>query len=283
MPAERDHLRGAPLLSTGVTTPPPACASSASGLTALRDAAGFYSQLSGVLAGFAFAGLVALIAARIGARSSSGDLAVAYRPAVSAFVGLVAASMSFALVAGDPTSLGRASSLETAAGLGFAAAVLTLLYSMLVLLHAVERDVPDDTGRTRSAFTLLQGAFVVVVCPLTVLVFSAGMHDHIQLRTGTTTGFQGLDVASLAAVGAVLIVGILARRFAPQIRARWANSRDGLPVMAMGMALIAVVVSTAVVILAEPCRPSSDVLPATELTLVAIFAAAAAVSAARLD
>ena len=254
-----------------------------SGLSALRDAAGFYSQLSGVLAGFAFAGLVALIAARIGARSSYGDLAVAYRPTVSAFVGLVAASLSFALVAGDPTSLGRASSLETAAGLGFAAAVLTLLYSMLVLLHAVERDVPDDTGQTRSAFSLLQGAFVVVVCPLTVLVFSAGMHDHIQLRTGSTSGLQGLDVASLVAVGAVLVVGILARRFSPRLRTRWAASRDRLPAMAMAMALVAVVVSAVVVIVAEPCRPSSDVLPAIELALVAIFAAAAAVSAARLD
>lgn len=265
-----------------MSTPLP-CPSSAAGLTAIRDAAGFYSQLAGVLAGFAFAGLVALIAARIGARSSSGDLAVAYRPTVSAFVGLVAASMSFALVAGDPTSLGRASSLETAAGLGFSAAVLTLLYAMLVLLHAVERDVPDDTGQTRSAFSLLQGAYVVVVCPLTVLVFSAGMHDHIQLRTGTTTGLQGLDIASFVAVGAVLAVGILVRRFTRPLRAGWAASRDWLPMLAMGMALVAVVVSTAVVILADPCRPSSDILPATELTLVAVFAAAAAVSAARLD
>lgn len=253
------------------------------GQSALRDAAGFYSQLAGVLAGFAFAGLVALIAARITARSSYGDLAVAYRPTVSAFVGLVAASMSFALVAGDPTSLGRASSLETAAGLGFSAAVLTLLYSMLVLLHAVERDVPDETGQTREAFRLLQAAFVVLVCPLTVLVFSAGMHDHIQLRTGTTTGLQGLDVASLAAVGAVLVVGFLAHRFSARLRERWTGARDRLPTMAMAMAMVAVVVSTVVVIVADPCRPSSDVLPATELVLVAIFSALAALSAARLE
>lgn len=264
-------------------TPPAPCASTTPGLSALRDAAGFYSQLSGVLAGFAFAGLVALIAARIGARSSYGDLAVAYRPTVSAFVGLVAASMAFALVAGDPTSLGRASSLETAAGLGFAAAVLTLLYSMLVLLHAVERDVPDDTGETRSAFSLLQGAYVVVVCPLTVLVFSAGMHDHIQLRTGTTNGLQGLDVASLAAVATVLAVGLLARVFSARLRARLATVRERLPALAMGMAMVSVVVSAVVVIVAEPCRPSTDVLPATELALVAIFAALAALSAARLD
>jgi hypothetical protein len=250
--------------------------------SALHDAAGFYSQLSGVLAGFAFAGLVALIAARIGGRSSSGDLAVAYRPVVSAFVGLVAASMSFALVAGDQTSVGRASSLETAAGLGFAAAVLTLLYSMLILLHAVERDVPDDTGQTRGAFVLLQGAFVVVVCPLTVLVFSAGMHDHIQLREGTTTGLQGLDIASLAAVGAVLAVGILARVFGPHLQAHWTAARDRLPDLALGMALVAVATSAVVVIIAEPCRPSSDALPATELALVTAFAVAAAVSAARL-
>ncbi|MHC1559163.1 hypothetical protein ACR9E3_09405 [Actinomycetospora sp. C-140] len=266
-----------------MTTPPAPCVPNPSGLSALRDAAGFYSQLSGVLAGFAFAGLVALIAARIGARSSYGDLAVAYRPTVSAFVCLVAASMSFALAAGDPTSLGRASSLETAAGLGFAAAVLTLLYSLLVLLHAVERDVPDETGQTRSAFSLLQRAFVVLVCPLTVLVFSAGMHDHIRLRTGTTTGLQGLDVASLAAVGAVLVVGLLARRFATRMRERRPSAPDRLPALSMGMALVAVGVSTVVVIAADPCRPSPDLLPATELALVAIFAAAAAVTAARLD
>jgi hypothetical protein len=253
------------------------------GLSALRDAAGFYSQLAGVLAGFAFAGLVALIAARITARSSYGDLAIAYRPTVSAFVGLVAASMSFALVAGDPTSLGRASSLETAAGLGFSAAVLTLLYSMLVLLHAVELDVPDDTGQTRSAFRLLRATFVVVICPLTVLVFSAGMHDHIQLRTGTTTGLQGLDIASLVAVGTVLVVGFLAHRFSARLSARWVRARDPLPAMSMAMAMVAVVVSTVVVIVADPCRPSSDALPASELTLVAIFSSLAALSAARLE
>lgn len=122
-----------------------------------------------------------------------------------------------------------------------------------------------------------------MVCPLTVLVFSAGMHDHIRLHTGTTTGLQGLDVASLAAVGAVLVVGILAHRFSGSLRSRWATARDRLPAMAMGMAMVAVVVSTGVVIVAEPCRPSSDVLPATELGLVAVFAAVASLSAARLE
>lgn len=258
------------------------CASVDSAGDALRDASGFYSQLAGVLAGFAFAGLVALLTARIGARSSPRDLAAAYRPTVSAFVGLVAASMSFALAAGDPTNLGRASSLETAAGLGFASAVLALLYSMLVLLHAVEKDVPDDTGQTRAAFRLLQSAFVVVVCPLAVLVFSAGMHDHIRLRAGSTTGLQGLDVASLAGVGAVLVVGVAARASSLWIHAHWPTGRDPLPALTLVMALVAVAVSAFVVIVAEPCRPGSDALPATELALVSVFAAAAALSGARL-
>ena len=251
--------------------------------TGLQEAASTYAQIAGLLAGFAFAGIVALITARIGTRNSSRHLAVTYRPLVSAFVGLVAASLSFALVAGDDYGLGRASTLETAAGLGFAVAVLTLIYSLLVLLHAVERDVPDDTGHSRGAFALLRTAFALVICPLAVLVFSSGMRDHIRLRTGTTAGLQGLDVATLVAVLLVLVGGAVAWVLARRGRAPSSTATRILPALSLGLSLVAVLVASWAVIVAEPCRPSSDLLPGTELALVSVFAVVAAWAGTRLD
>ena len=249
----------------------------------LQQAASTYAQIAGLLAGFAFAGIVALITARIGRRSSSTHLAVTYRPLVSAFVGLVAASLTFALVAGDDVGLGQASTLQTAAGLGFAVAVLTLIYSLLVLLHAVERDVPDDTGRSRGAFTLLRTAFALVICPLAVLVFSSGMRDHIRLRTGTTAGLQGLDVATLVAVAVVGVCGVLAWTLARRGRTLASPATRILPALSLGLALVAVLVAAGAVIVAEPCRPGSDLLPGTELVLVSVFAIVAALAGTRLD
>lgn len=114
--------------------------------------AGFYSQLTGVLAGFAFAGLVLILTHRLDNVNRPLDSAkqctaerVALQHATtaamtllfSAFLGLVLASLSYAVIAGGPDIQGRGSLGHVVAGAGFGAASLILLLALYVLLSTI--------------------------------------------------------------------------------------------------------------------------------------------------
>ncbi len=87
--------------------------------------AGFYSQLTGVLAGFSFAGLVLVVTARIDASGqpvqppvhAATDATIALL--FSSFVGLVLSSLSYAVIAGETHGSAATSLSHVVAGLGF--------------------------------------------------------------------------------------------------------------------------------------------------------------------
>jgi hypothetical protein len=136
------------------------------------EIAGFYSQLTGVLAGFAFAGLVLVVtelrssSRTISPEPASGEQA-ALRLLFSAFVGLVLTSLAYALVAGEPEDSSRASLQHVIAGAGFGAATLALLLALLELV--------------RSAAPMLAPQLRFVVgraLPLVVMLYlAAGAHE----------------------------------------------------------------------------------------------------------
>ena len=86
-----------------------------------------------------------------GGSTAAPNLPQSYAPLTRAFLGLVATSLNYAIVAGDQSNSGRNASLETAGGVGFAVAGAMLVFSILILLHAVERDEPESTGTAVSA------------------------------------------------------------------------------------------------------------------------------------
>lgn len=113
--------------------------------------AGFYSQLAGVLAGFAFAGchhtgLVALEAAQLTSGNRAGIALQSFAPLISSFIGLVATSLNYAIIASEGHTA-RGAGLETVGGIGFCVAGLMLFYSILVLLHGVASDVSKAESR----------------------------------------------------------------------------------------------------------------------------------------
>jgi hypothetical protein len=59
--------------------------------------AGFYSQLAGVLAGFAFAGLIALVAAQLTSENRASITLQSFAPLISSLIGLIASSRAAAL------------------------------------------------------------------------------------------------------------------------------------------------------------------------------------------
>ncbi len=93
--------------------------------------AALYSQLTGVLAGFAFAALVVVLARRLeGAETLSRDseataaVDAALGLLFSAFIGLALSSLAYALVAGETTAHARASLEHVVAGVGFGASAM---------------------------------------------------------------------------------------------------------------------------------------------------------------
>jgi Co/Zn/Cd efflux system component len=105
--------------------------------------AGFYSQLAGVLAGFAFAALILLLTVRLAPPSTPpttpSPFARSTRVLVVAFVGLVLTSVNYAVLAGDTSNSPRSALLELLAGLGFASSGALLLYAIALTFDGVNR------------------------------------------------------------------------------------------------------------------------------------------------
>jgi hypothetical protein len=111
------------------------------------QAAGNYSQLSGVLAGIAFLAIMLVLNRQHRRGSSESDAAREYEQdnrfvtsLACAFLGLVTASALFALLSGEQGCAlisGRALSKEVLAGVAFFFSVYTLLFGAVQLVSAV--------------------------------------------------------------------------------------------------------------------------------------------------
>lgn len=158
--------------------------------------AGFYSQLAGVLAGFAFAALITLIASQLVAASSLDMTLRSYRPLISAFLGLVATSLNYAIIAGEERDTARLAELEITAGAGFCVAALMVLYAILVLLRGVEKDLAAAGTMSGRTADLLRNTLVFGVCPLLTVMMYGTLRDHNLVKYGDSQ-FRGLDLAAL--------------------------------------------------------------------------------------
>jgi hypothetical protein len=174
--------------------------------------AGLYSQLAGVLAGFAFAGLVALVAAQFTKDSKARFAFHSFVPLIVAFVGLVSASLNYAVVASDQ-AVKRAALLETIAGVGFAVAGLMLFYSLLVLLHGAYADASEPSSAAASAagaaIAFVRRTTVLGVSPAVLALLAGGVRDQEVSEYGTGLGVRWLDWVDLAVIVGVVTFGIV--------------------------------------------------------------------------
>jgi hypothetical protein len=144
--------------------------------------AGFYSQLAGVLAGFAFAGLVALVAAQLTSGNRAGIALQSFAPLISSFIGLVATSLNYAIISSEGHTA-RGAGLETVGGLGFCVAGLMLFYSILVLLYGVATDVAKEESGWTSAIIartvrLVRKCINLGLAPLVMFLLYGGVTDQ---------------------------------------------------------------------------------------------------------
>jgi hypothetical protein len=174
--------------------------------------AGLYSQLAGVLAGFAFAGLVALIAAQLTSDTKESSSVESFTPLVSSFIGLISTSLSYAIIAGEGSGNGRSAILETVGGTAFGVAGLTLFYSLLVLIHGVYSDAATAHGHSATvarvvAFT--RHILIFGIAPAVILPLWGGIAGQEAVKYGEGAPLHSPDYVSGAALLAVFIFAAL--------------------------------------------------------------------------
>ena len=158
--------------------------------------AGLYSQLTGVLAGFAFAGLLLILThqlehARTG--ESSTRLTTAMRLLLSAFVGLVLASLSYALISGEQQGDPMASLEHVIAGTGFGVATMLLLLAVLEL-------VGETAPTLQAQVQILAGIALPVVVLLYVVAGVAEVGYLVDSLIPLAVGAALLALLGLAIV-----------------------------------------------------------------------------------
>jgi hypothetical protein len=161
-----------------------------------------YSTLTGVLAGFAFAGLVLIITQRLNTRAD-GEPDSKSRPAsdvallllFAAFLGLVLSSLSYAVVGGESKANSRAGLEHVIVGAGFGIAGLVLFLAILELMADI-----DFSMHTRLRF------WTTRIGPLVVLGYVwSGAHDVSRIKDADWLDYLGLICMSLLLVCLIIV------------------------------------------------------------------------------
>ncbi len=186
--------------------------------------AGFYSQLAGVLAGFAFAGLVALVAAQLTSGNRAGVVLQSFAPLISSFIGLVATSLNYAIISSEGHTA-RGAGLETVGGLGFCVAGLMLFYSILVLLYGVATDAAKGESGWTSAIIartvrLVRKCITLGLAPLVLFLIYGGVADQEVFWYSGEGGLHWPDYVGISLVFLVFSVGCTFLRSASGLRER---------------------------------------------------------------
>lgn len=256
-------------------------ASTASTPPNLPAIAGFYSQLAGVLAGFSFAGLIALVAAQLTVSNTASKTLESGAPLLASFVALIVSSLNYAVVAGEVAGSARVATLQTLSGMGFSVAGLMLFYSLLVLVRGLENDSARSGPVSRAMGNLIRAVIVCVVAPLVVLLMWSGLRDHTGHKYGADAGFTPADWVAVLSLILVLsaavffaITSFTEQRHHPILTRR-------ISYLAVLLVTVSIVSCAGLISFTENSVETSDVVPSTALVLVALFSVLVAYSASR--
>lgn len=253
-------------------------------------AATIYSQLTGVLAGFAFVAITLMLNRQhrreaLGVGDPVEELAQDRRNIAAlgcAFLGLLATTVMYATISSERACAltdGRVASEEVLAGVAFAFSLYTLLFAAVQLVSAA------------SLGTHLRFVVVVIVPPIVVMFVLAGLDDlalamadppenpvaHQPLQPVWTTSSRALwDLAHTLSlwlpVGAFVVCGVMwwlgrAVRRADGSPARpMALALTALPYISLALVLYVVWQSTSV----DTLDPGFHLSPGSAWTLVGI-------------
>jgi hypothetical protein len=153
-----------------------------------------YSQLAGLLAGFAFSALIFLISTRIKVPDPQDSFASAVRILIAAFLGLVLSSLGYAVLAGEPSDAQtRSADTEPVVGVGFAIAGALVIYAIVLTLDAAERLVQTPSKAHRQVSSSTRHILAAFVSPLLVFYLYLAIQDYEAARYGPCHGVEPLD------------------------------------------------------------------------------------------
>ncbi len=220
--------------------------------------AGFYSAVAGVMSGFAFVSLSTLIATD-GFRNEGGDYDSAAQALGSAFISLLLISVTYAILAGDTESSGRASTVEVIAGAGLSAAALQLIYSITLLIRLHRTDSP-----LHAWFQTIGGVFL---CPLGYLLVLLGVNDYMLTSADNMALLMTLGWIGFSLVSAGAVFAWIKARKVDQLP-QWLNPSLWAVVLTAG----AIVISSILDSLLTQCQSANPIVIA--VTLIAVAAVA---------
>jgi hypothetical protein len=206
---------------------------------------GFYSQMTGVLAGFAFTAMVVLLTPtqvderRVSGRNESKEVLAAL---FAAFIALVVATLNYAVLAGESMAdaPARAYTAELVDGILFGLAAIMLFQGISLLLYA---------GRMDRLLIMMGRVVTVVVGPtLTYYYLVNGASDTETFRATRAAGVcvqkgpPGLGLA-LAVILAVVLLASMVRRLQPARVRAWAKrTYTVVPVAVLAMTFVVAVI-----------------------------------------
>jgi nitrate reductase gamma subunit len=271
----------------------------------ISQTAGYYSVLTGLLAGFAFTTLILLLTNRlehkVDAEVSADRLANTQQVLAAAFVGLILMSLSYAVAAGETNSSGRSASEEPILGLGFALSGLLVIYSIVLTLDAVYASAPKviTTGATESAepkahssvmhpgsavalfLRDLLGRFVTFIASLYVYL---GITDYETIRYWKSSAvLHPLDILALLLLAAQAVAGIVyyprwtSARHDEASDYRTARSRSSVITLSRGSLAVTFLCAIVFAIYdgrASLCTTASPIIPTTCFVIMGLSALA---------
>ncbi|WP_454853873.1 hypothetical protein [Promicromonospora soli] len=176
--------------------------------TDLPALAAQYAQLSAVLAGFAFAGLISVALVPAMSVRPARETVVAVRPLAVTMFSLTMTSITYSMLAGEVYIGPRTTSLFPVAATQLTFAPLILLLALIVLIVGIERDLPVRLKPLRSAVTSLRG-LITFTWPVFVLAIYSRLRDHVY-EPGNTAGQYGApDVLFWVLCGPPVVFGLI--------------------------------------------------------------------------
>lgn len=248
----------------------------------IAQTAGLYSQLAGVLAGFAFAALFFLIGKEEAVLGAAGPVKRVLRLTVSSFLSLTLVSLNYGVLAGETTLSGRTAMVQLVAGPSFISAGVLVLISVHSLLRALD-DQRQAHGRDSLGVAgLLRVTASLWLPPVLMLSLYGGIDDYADVKY-PERGFWWLDIVGLCLVAGVLVIPALAYRPA------WGYLNDQREDRAISRSSTAAVcitlASTAAVFVFSseltPCQTLDEWVVLVVITVPAVFLSAVSVHLVR--
>ena len=132
------------------------------------------SQLAGVLAGFAFTGIIFIITTRLTVKSDQPVLDNSTYVLITGLMGLVMSSINYSVVSGDSYDAGRSELIDLVAEIGFVTAGPLIVYVVLLMLMGKAEPRSHRSIASIEVIQALRFILIVAIPSLLIaLVFAA--------------------------------------------------------------------------------------------------------------